>query len=200
MYRFKSGEYINKRPRGLDACQQHCKKSGINVSEKVYLYSKMHHHENNYILNIDHCHLYYMFGSHITFCRLYTHSKALHLMKNAWERIILQDYNVGIIIVVVQLLFIIGLFKSALISRKFSYSWICNFNSSAVKRPNKILHRIVRYQLLLSLIWPRVRPTMHFHHTLFRNTNYRNLYSPHTVGLRIKTHEGVLNSYRHLWK
>ena len=49
----------NKRPRGLDVCQQHCKKSAINVSGNVYLYSKMHYHEKMYILYIDHWHLYY---------------------------------------------------------------------------------------------------------------------------------------------
>ena len=37
-----------------------------------------------------------MFGSHNTFCWLYTRSEALHLMKNVWQRIILQDYNVNI--------------------------------------------------------------------------------------------------------
>ena len=31
----------NKRPRGLDACQQHCKISATDVSENVYLFSKM---------------------------------------------------------------------------------------------------------------------------------------------------------------
>ena len=49
----------NKRPRGLDVCQQHCKKSAINMSGNVYLYSKMHYHEKMYILYIDHWHLYY---------------------------------------------------------------------------------------------------------------------------------------------
>ena len=49
----------NKRPRGLDVCQQHCKKSAINVSGNVYLYSKMHYHEKMYILYIAHWHLYY---------------------------------------------------------------------------------------------------------------------------------------------
>ena len=51
--------YTNKRPRGLDVCQQHCKKSAINVSDNVYLYSKIHYHEKMYILYIDHWHLYY---------------------------------------------------------------------------------------------------------------------------------------------
>ena len=52
-------ELLNKRPRGLDVCQQHCKKSAINVSGNVYLYSKMHYHEKMYILYIDHWHFYY---------------------------------------------------------------------------------------------------------------------------------------------
>ena len=51
------GENLSKRPRGLDVCQQHCKKSAINVSGNVYLYSKMHYHEKMYILYIDHWHL-----------------------------------------------------------------------------------------------------------------------------------------------
>ena len=38
---------INKRPRGLAVCQQHCKNSAINVSGNVYLYSKMHYYEKN---------------------------------------------------------------------------------------------------------------------------------------------------------
>ena len=36
----------NKRPRGLNACQQHCKISATDVSENVYLCSKMHYHKN----------------------------------------------------------------------------------------------------------------------------------------------------------
>ena len=34
----------NKRPRGLDACEQHCKISATDVSENVYLWSKMQSH------------------------------------------------------------------------------------------------------------------------------------------------------------
>ena len=41
---------------------------------------------------------------------------------------------------------------------------------------------------------------MLFHHTLLRNTNYGDLYSLHTVGLRINTHEGFLNSHGPLLK
>ena len=37
---------LNKRPRGLDACQQHCKISATDVSDNVYLCSKMQYHEN----------------------------------------------------------------------------------------------------------------------------------------------------------
>ena len=37
-------------------------------------------------------------------------------------------------------------------------------------------------------------------HPLTYNTNYGNLFSLHTVGLRIKTHEGFLNSDRLLLK
>ena len=50
-----------------------------------------------------------MFRSYNTFCRFYTRSEALHLMKNVRGRILLQDYNVGILKVEVQLIFIIGL-------------------------------------------------------------------------------------------
>ena len=58
-YKFNRKYLLNKRPRGLVVCQQHCKKSAINVSENVYLYSKMHYHEKMYILYINHWHLYY---------------------------------------------------------------------------------------------------------------------------------------------
>ena len=36
----------NKRHRGLDACQQHCKISATDVSENVYPCFKMQYHEN----------------------------------------------------------------------------------------------------------------------------------------------------------
>ena len=36
----------NKRPRGLETCQQHYKISATGVLENLYLCSKLHYHEN----------------------------------------------------------------------------------------------------------------------------------------------------------
>ena len=69
-----SRSYNNKRPRGLDACQQHCKISATDVSENVYLCSKMHYHALSlgvypvvciYILSMIEI---YIYVSHHTFC------------------------------------------------------------------------------------------------------------------------------------
>ena len=59
-------EIENKRPRGLDACQQHCKISATDVSENVYLCSKRNYHEKEiciglytryYVFPIHHIHI-----------------------------------------------------------------------------------------------------------------------------------------------
>ena len=43
---------LNKRPRGLDVCQQHCKKSAINESENYINTLKMHYHEKMYSIRL----------------------------------------------------------------------------------------------------------------------------------------------------
>ena len=78
----------NKRPRGLDACQQHCKISATDVSENVYLCSKMNYNEKEICIGLYTRYYvfisypscpYYMFDPHNL---LILHSEVLHLMKN----------------------------------------------------------------------------------------------------------------------
>ena len=52
-------KFKTRGPGALTFVNSIAKKSAINVSENVYLYSKMHYHEKMYILYIDHWHLYY---------------------------------------------------------------------------------------------------------------------------------------------
>ena len=51
-YYFNAITNINKRPRGLDACHQHCKISATDVTENVYLCSKMHYHEKKICIGL----------------------------------------------------------------------------------------------------------------------------------------------------
>ena len=61
------------RPRGLDACQQHCKISATDVSENVYLCSERNYHEKEiciglytryYVFIFYPSYPYYMLDSH----------------------------------------------------------------------------------------------------------------------------------------
>ena len=114
-FKVKPDIILNKRPRGLDACQQHCKISATDVSENVYLCSKINYHEKEiciglytqyYVFISYSSYPYYMFDSHHLLILHTFYSTALN------EKCLTKNHFTGLQCntkVEMQLLFILGL-------------------------------------------------------------------------------------------
>ena len=166
-----TSKYVPRGPGALTLDELQ-KKSVIDVSENVYLYSKMHYHKNIYrpiydmpssmsLYPLNHWHLYYMFDSHFTILLILhtfwsTASNEKCLRKNPFTGLQCWYYKSRGTIIIYY-----GPIRKDFLRRlKFLiYSSPDHSLSRADVRP-------------LSNCWSQFgckRGTMHFHHTLLSN-------------------------------